>query len=45
MAGVLAHPWFLQDLPAGALTMNAHYLRAPPAFPGEARAPASRVLG
>ncbi len=30
MEGIKRHPWFLKDLPPGALDMNDFYLQAPP---------------
>ena len=30
MDSIKAHPWFLKDLPLGALDMNDFYLQAPP---------------
>lgn len=30
MESIKAHPWFLKDLPLGALDMNDFYLQAPP---------------
>ena len=30
MEGIKKHPWFLKDLPRGALEMNDFYLQAPP---------------
>ena len=45
MEGIKRHPWFLKDLPPGALDMNDFYLQAPPfldqvrPLPGRTRFP------
>ena len=30
LQGILGHPWFLETLPTGALSMNDHYLSKTP---------------
>jgi len=30
LGNILSHPWFLETLPSGALTMNDHYLQKTP---------------
>jgi serine/threonine-protein kinase SRK2 len=40
MEAIKRHPWFLQELPPGALDMNEYYLKAPPVL-DMARVPSS----
>ena len=35
MAGIMAHPWFRDTLPTGALQMNTHYLTKAPRLSDE----------